>query len=374
MNEPKARAKMELVKSGDAPVNSGVVPSTTAASVSGSISAERGIPEGLKRLAPGTLLQGKYLVGEVIGLGAFGIVYEAKNIELDEKVALKMIRPDVAVDAGMVRRFAREAKSAAVIKSEYVASVYDVGMHGEDPYIVMEYLEGKDLAAILEESGRMDARSAVEYALQVCEALAVAHAKGIIHRDIKPENLLLTERSGGMRIVKVLDFGISKAALTGSIFGDDLPIVKTVNLMGTPLYMSPEQFRRTDTVDVRSDIWSLGMVLYQIIAGHPAFTVLHALDDTGVLAALGACGGFRCVHHFLAVSCFCNLHQRLLTGMFRRRKPGFYLEFAGVTRLCRTRRPDRQTRKPVRSTRHDDFTRISLGRAGASPEQDERFR
>ena len=224
------------------------------------------------KIATGNLVDGRYLVGEIIGTGAFGLVFEAKNVELDEKVALKTMRPEIAVDTAMVARFAREAKAAASIKSEYVATVYDVGTGADGlPYIVMEYLDGKNLGDHVETSGPIGAQQAVEYALQICEALAVAHAKGIVHRDIKPENLLLTERAGGMRIVKVLDFGISKAALTGSIFGDELPIVKTVNLMGTPLYMSPEQVRCSDSVDLRSDIWSLGMVLYEIIAGTTAF-------------------------------------------------------------------------------------------------------
>ncbi|HSO36775.1 MAG TPA: serine/threonine-protein kinase, partial [Labilithrix sp.] len=224
------------------------------------------------KIATGNLVDGRYLVGEVIGTGAFGIVFEAKNVELDEQVALKTMRPEVAVDTAMVARFAREAKAAASIKSEYVATVYDVGTGADGlPYIVMEYLHGQNLCEIVEKSGPVSPQKAVEYALQICEALAVAHSKGIVHRDIKPENLLLTERAGGMHIVKVLDFGISKGALTGSIFGDQLPIVKTVNLMGTPLYMSPEQVRCSDSVDLRSDIWSLGMVLYEIIAGVAAF-------------------------------------------------------------------------------------------------------
>ena len=223
-------------------------------------------------IAPGVVLDGKYLVGRIIGAGAVGIVFEAKNVELDETVAIKCLRPEMLVDAAMVARFAREAKAAAAIKSEYVATVHDVGTTEDGaPYIVMEYLDGKDLGAAVLEGGVLPARTAVEYALQCCEALAVAHAKGIVHRDIKPENLLLTERAGGMRIVKVLDFGISKTALTGSIFQNELPIVKTVNLMGTPLYMSPEQVRVSDSVDVRSDIWSLGMVIYEILTGRTAF-------------------------------------------------------------------------------------------------------
>ncbi len=260
------RPKMELLKKDDESTRSGVVNSGVVSSKSLSATNDTGT------IAPGAILDGKYLIGTIIGSGAFGLVYEAKNLELDEKVALKTMRPELMVDTAMVARFAREAKSAAAIKSEYVASVYDVGMTTDGaPYIVMEYLDGKNFGQLVEEAGAFNARTAVEYALQICEALAVAHAKGIVHRDIKPENLLLTERAGGMKIVKVLDFGISKAALTGSIFGNELPIVKTLNLMGTPLYMSPEQVRCSDNVDVRSDIWSVGMVLYEILAGTTAF-------------------------------------------------------------------------------------------------------
>jgi serine/threonine protein kinase len=259
MDEKSAarRKNLELVKSEDQRTTSGVVPA--------------GSSEGAG-IATGTVIDGKYRVGNIVGAGAVGIVFEAQNLELDEKVAIKCLRPEMLSDKAMVARFGREAKAAAVIKSEYVASVYDVGTTRDGvPYIVMEYLEGKDLGTVVQDSGMLAPRAAVEYALQVCEALAVAHAKGIVHRDIKPENLLLTERSGGIRIVKVLDFGISKAALTGSIFGNEVPLVKTVNLMGTPLYMSPEQVRCSDGVDVRSDIWSLGMVLYEILTGHTAF-------------------------------------------------------------------------------------------------------
>ncbi|HVH44505.1 MAG TPA: protein kinase, partial [Labilithrix sp.] len=262
MDERAARRpNLELVRKDVQLTSSGLVPTTPA----GAITASLGI-------ATGVLLDGKYLVGRIIGAGAVGIVFEAKNVELDETVALKCLRPEMLIDPGVVARFAREAKAAAAIKSEYVATVHDVGMTDDGvPFIVMEYLEGKDLGTVVADSGTLSPRSAVEYALHVCEALAVAHSKGIVHRDIKPENLLLTERAGGMRIVKVLDFGISKTALTGSIFQNELPLVKTVNLMGTPLYMSPEQVRVSDSVDVRSDIWSLGMVIYEILTGQTAF-------------------------------------------------------------------------------------------------------
>jgi serine/threonine-protein kinase len=240
-------------------------------SSSGIVAAAPQVP--LASIRPGVVVNSKYLVGEIIGEGGVGIVYAAQNLELDEKVALKCLRPEMLIDPAIVARFAREAKAAASIKSEYVATVHDVGtMPDGSPFMVMEFLEGKDLGAVMQEQGVLGPRAASECALQVCEALAVAHAKGIVHRDIKPENLMLTERTGGMRIVKVLDFGISKAALTGSIFRSDLPLVKTVSLMGTPLYMSPEQVRSTESVDVRSDVWSLGMVLYELLTGTTAFS------------------------------------------------------------------------------------------------------
>lgn len=210
----------------------------------------------------GELLDGKYLVGRVIGEGAVGVVYEARDVELDEAVVIEGLRPEMLADEAMVRRFAREARAAATIESEYVATIRGVGATPDGaPFLVMEHLDGKDLGSIVSEAGPLAPRTAVEYALQVCEALAVAHAKGIVHRAIEPENLLLTERAGGRKAVKVLDFGISKAA----------PRARSVNLMGTPLYMSPEQVRVTDSVDVRSDVWSLGMVLYEMLAGQPAF-------------------------------------------------------------------------------------------------------
>lgn len=273
MDERGAR-RLELVKQGEAEETQRRSDPRTSSGVMPSPADPKAVdPKAtLTGINPGEVLEGKYLVGRVIGSGAVGIVYEAKNVELDETVAIKCLRPEMSADSAMVGRFAREAKAAAAIKSEYVATVHDVGTTPEGmPFMVMEYLDGKDLGSVVEEGGAIGPRQAVEYALQVCEALAVAHSKGIVHRDIKPENLLLTERAGGMKIVKVLDFGISKAALTGSIFKSAVPLVKTVNLMGTPLYMSPEQVRVTDSVDVRSDVWSLGMVIYEMLTGATAF-------------------------------------------------------------------------------------------------------
>jgi eukaryotic-like serine/threonine-protein kinase len=221
--------------------------------------------------AVGQIISGRFRVEHVIGVGSMGIVLAARHLELDERVAIKFIRPEMQQLPGVLSRFAREAKAAVSIKSEHVAQVFDVGTaDGIGPYIVMEYLEGHDLAAVLELEGRMPIRRAVHYVMQACEALAVAHSGGITHRDIKPENLFLT-RQGDLERIKLLDFGISKATLTGTVFGDELSSAESACLLGTPLYMSPEQIQRTAEVDHRADVWSLGAVLYELITARSAF-------------------------------------------------------------------------------------------------------
>ncbi len=223
----------------------------------------------------GDIVNGKYRIEGVIGEGGVGVVVSAQHLELDERVALKFLKADALGDAGLVGRFAREAKAAVSIKSEHVARILDVGTLGKNgsPFIVMEYLDGADLRTALQLYGKFSVSDTAEYALHVCEALAMAHANGIIHRDIKPDNLFLTTnpQMPGMKSVKVLDFGISKAALTGSVFRQSMPLVTTQHLMGTPLYMSPEQIRATAEADARSDIWSLGMVMYEMLTGMTAF-------------------------------------------------------------------------------------------------------
>ena len=196
-----------------------------------------------------------------------GVVALCTHLALNERVAIKMLRRDVLDDADAVERFMREAQSASKLKSEYVARVTDVGRSPTDvPYMVMEYLEGHDLGALLEERGKIGLPWAVELTLQACEALAEAHSIGIVHRDIKPTNLFVTWRPDGSALIKVLDFGISKA-MTGAA----LELTQTQSLLGTPAYMSPEQMRSARLVDARSDIWSLGTVLYELLEGHRPF-------------------------------------------------------------------------------------------------------
>jgi serine/threonine protein kinase len=220
---------------------------------------------------PGDIIADKYEVVGVLGAGGVAYVISALHLELGEMVALKFLRPESLIHDEVVARFASEARAVARIKSEHVAHVFDVGaMPDGAPFIVMEYLEGKDLAVVLSERGRLPAKLAVDYVLQACEALACAHAGGIVHRDIKPENLFLTQAAGSVEVVKVLDFGISKSALAAAEPGGRRR-ANTMLPMGTPGYMSPEQIRDSGKVDARTDIWALGCVLSELLTGTSAF-------------------------------------------------------------------------------------------------------
>jgi serine/threonine-protein kinase len=196
-----------------------------------------------------------------------GLVIKAHNLDLDEHVAIKLLREDVELDEDGHERFVREAKNAVKLKSEHVARIRDVGtMEDGRPYMVMELLEGLDLGKIVLDQGALERTRAVDLLLQACDAIAEAHALGIVHRDIKPTNLFVTKRRDGTDLLKVLDFGISKAQM-----GTDMSLTQTQSMLGTPAYMSPEQMRSARSVDPRSDIWSLGCVLYELCEGRLAF-------------------------------------------------------------------------------------------------------
>ncbi len=220
----------------------------------------------------GEIIGGKYQVLELLGVGGVGFVVAANHVELGQRVALKFLRPEMLANPEVVGRFSQEALAAVKIKSEHVARVFDVGnMPDGAPFIVIEHLEGKNLEEILSEQGPLPIKRAIDYVMQACEALADAHACGVVHRDVKPENLFLTQRSQGIEVIKMLDFGVSKVALTGSAFDNRLPLVRTMLPVGSPVYMSPEQIRASKDVDVRTDIWSTGCVLYELLTGRPAF-------------------------------------------------------------------------------------------------------
>jgi serine/threonine-protein kinase len=215
----------------------------------------------------GQILAGKYLVEEVLGVGGMGVVVAAKHLQLDQRVAIKYLLPAALLNGEVVERFAREARAAAKIRSEHVARVIDVGQFDDGaPFMVLEYLEGHDLAKQLEDHGALTVEDAVRWVLETCEALAEAHAAKIVHRDLKPSNLFLSKQPDKSTIIKVLDFGISK---TGD--APSASLTKTSALMGTAFYMSPEQLTNPKGVDHRSDIWSLGVILYELLSGQQPF-------------------------------------------------------------------------------------------------------
>jgi serine/threonine-protein kinase len=235
----------------------------------------------------GQVLAGKYRVERVLGVGGMGIVVAAHHIHLDERVALKLLLPEVLKHPEGVRRFVQEARSAVKIKSEHVARVTDVAqLENGTPYIVMEYLEGVDLSTWLTQYGAMPVDKAVDFVLQACEAIAEAHTLGIVHRDIKPANLFCVKRPDGTPSVKVLDFGISKFDGRPGSSPDLVP--QTNLIVGSPLYMAPEQLEPTRGVDARADIWSLGVTLFELLTTRTPFTAESVAEAIRALATTKA--------------------------------------------------------------------------------------
>jgi eukaryotic-like serine/threonine-protein kinase len=215
----------------------------------------------------GDVLAGKYRVEKVIGVGGMGVVVAARHTKLDESVALKLLRPHVMRSRDEVARFLREGRACSKLKTEHVVRILDLGeLDGEVPYLVMELLEGRDLAAVLRDHGALTVPQAIDSVLEACEAVAEAHALGIVHRDLKPANLFLARNNNGSATVKVLDFGISKLHDEA-----DLSLTKTTALMGSPLYMAPEVMRSARDADARSDVWALGCILYELLTGYTPF-------------------------------------------------------------------------------------------------------
>ncbi|HEY3805343.1 MAG TPA: serine/threonine-protein kinase [Kofleriaceae bacterium] len=228
---------------------------------------------GAEHTAPavGTVLAGKYRVERELGRGGMGVVMAARHVSLGKLVALKLMRPDLALDPMATQRFVREARAASLLRSEHIARVIDLDTLDDGaPYIAMEYLEGEDLGRLLARHGRVTARDAATYVVQVCDAIAEAHAAGIVHRDLKPANLFVTRRGDGSVCVKVLDFGVSKI-IAGGPFADDLASTDTTALVGSPHYMAPEQLISAKAVDPRTDVWALGCILFQLVSGSLPF-------------------------------------------------------------------------------------------------------
>jgi serine/threonine-protein kinase len=239
-------------------------------------------------VSEGDLVADKYRIERLLGEGGMGHVYAAIHEQLGLRVAIKILSPTLSQNEDAVRRFSREARASVRIQSEHVARVLDVGQlaHGGAPYMVMEFLSGNDLSHELKERGALPTQEAIQYVLQASEAVAEAHALGVIHRDLKPANLFLTRRPDGSPLVKVLDFGIAKAiAPEQGAFEPSPSLTATHSFLGSPAYMSPEQVRTPKSVDTRSDIWSLGTILYELLMGELPFRGSNALDLLAAVAS-----------------------------------------------------------------------------------------
>ncbi len=218
----------------------------------------------------GEVFAGKYRVDRVLGEGGMGVVVAAYHLELEQPVAVKFLLDDVAKNAEGAERFRREARAAAKIQSDHVVRVLDVGLlESGERFMVMEYLDGHDLAEELQKNGALPIDAAVRHVLEALDAITQAHASGIIHRDLKPANLYLARRPDGSRRIKVLDFGISKSL--SQTTSEQLSLTRTSAWIGSPLYMAPEQMQSARDVDARADVWSLGAILYEAISGQPPY-------------------------------------------------------------------------------------------------------
>ncbi|HYQ44750.1 MAG TPA: protein kinase [Polyangiaceae bacterium] len=218
------------------------------------------------------LVARKYQLVRLVRAGGMGAVYEAFNVDTRGRCALKLLRPEVADNDDFKERFFREARACSVVSSDHIVKVFDSGTDDEtgSPYLAMEYLEGEDVEATKARLGALNPSACLKIVLQAALGLAKAHAAGIIHRDIKPANLFLTRNDADDLVVKILDFGIAKIQVDRFI-EISTDITRSQVLLGTPLYMSPEQCKGAAKIDARSDVWSLGVVLWELLSGTSPF-------------------------------------------------------------------------------------------------------
>jgi serine/threonine-protein kinase len=226
---------------------------------------------GQPTLAEGELVSDRYRIGPIIGSGGMGIIYKAQHIELGTSVALKVIRPDIARNGSVWRRFAREARALGALHNRHVVRVHDAGtLESGLRYLVMELLYGTDLRRLLQSEGSLQIERAADYVSQVCSALGDAHQLNIIHRDVKPENIFLAQPRTGEPMIKLLDFGVA-------LFLDDAgQLTIPGRNVGSPHYLSPEQMKNPSGVDQRSDIWAIGLLMFELLAGRSPFYGLNA--------------------------------------------------------------------------------------------------
>jgi eukaryotic-like serine/threonine-protein kinase len=226
-------------------------------------------------LTPGTIINSKYRVESILGVGAMGVVVACEHLELHERVALKfLLKKGNGGGTGgddLAARFLREAQVCAKLKSQHIARVVDVGIWRDAAFMVMEYLDGRDLRSILRSEGRLSIPRAVDFAVQLCQGLAEAHAHGIVHRDLKPSNILVVRNIDGSELIKIVDFGISKLTAPDAKLEGDGEGTESGLVLGSPKYMSPEQLFDSGAVGPQSDVWAIGTILYEMLLGRELF-------------------------------------------------------------------------------------------------------
>jgi len=236
-------------------------------------------------LPVGTILDGKFRVTKEIGRGGMAAVYEAENVDIGKRVAVKVLAAELVSSRTVTERFLREARASAAVRSPYICDVYDVGTFNERPFLVMELLEGESLYDRLSRVRRLDPQQTVRVATQVAKGLIKAHDASIVHRDLKPENIFLTKNEDGEVVSKIVDFGLAKfyePALDGAAHR----LTKEGALFGTPAYMSPEQAKAQGEVDQRADLWALACIVYECLTGRTVWNV-----DQGVAMILAQIAG-----------------------------------------------------------------------------------
>lgn len=216
------------------------------------------------------VIAGRYRIERELGRGGMAYVVAAKDSTLGRSVAIKLLHPHVLLNEEAVARFEREARAAAMVNSIHACRIFDVGRSEEHGlYLIMELLEGHDLGTLLS-AGPLPVGDAVTYTIQACDALAAAHGHGIVHRDLKPANLFIARQADGHAVVKLLDFGVSKLT-EATLASAEASLTPTIRIVGSLEYMSPEAVRSAKHVDHRTDVWSLGAILYELLTGRAPF-------------------------------------------------------------------------------------------------------
>jgi len=229
----------------------------------------------------GSVIAGKYELIRLLGQGGMGAVYEGRNTSTLKRCAVKvLLSAELASSGEIVQRFFREARASSVLESDHIVQIFDSGADPATnyPYMVMELLQGEDLEHTLRRNGTLPPLVAAKLVLQAAMGLAKAHEQHTVHRDIKPANIYLTRRESGEMVVKILDFGIAKVKME-KFSETSAGLTRTGSMLGTPLYMSPEQARGAANIDVRSDVWSLGIVLYELLSGSLPYSDASSLGE-----------------------------------------------------------------------------------------------